>query len=227
MYNETVAFVIISSGYLLGSIPSAYIAGRVLRGIDLRRYGSGTVSGSMVWEHVGRWAIVPVGLFDIIKASLPTWLALRLGLSSTVAAAAGLAAVVGHIWPLFLDFHGGRGLSTMLGIWLVLFPPGAAWMLLFLFIGWRLRSAVWVLIGLGTLPVLSHLIEGPDIVTPLSALMLGLTFLKRLEANRRPLTKDLSERIRVILRRLFLDRDIPSHEDWIRRTPGSDQSRRP
>ena len=86
-------------------------------------------------------------------------------------------------------------------------------MLLFLFIGWRLRSAVWVLIGLGTLPVLSHLIECPDIVTPLSVLMLGLTLLKRLEANRRPLTKDPSERIRVIFRRLFLDRDIASHED--------------
>ena len=70
----------------------------------------------MVWEHVGRWAIVPVGLFDILKSAITTWLALRLGLSTTVAAAAGLAAVAGHIWPFFLDFHGGSGVSTMLGI---------------------------------------------------------------------------------------------------------------
>ena len=68
-------------GYLLGSIPTAYLAGLWLKGIDLRKYGSGTVSGSMVWEHVARWAVIPVGIFDLLKASFPTWLALRLGLA--------------------------------------------------------------------------------------------------------------------------------------------------
>ena len=52
-------------GYLLGSIPSGYLAGKWIKGIDLRNYGSGTVSGSMVWEHVARWAVVPVGQCQI------------------------------------------------------------------------------------------------------------------------------------------------------------------
>ncbi len=56
-------------GYLLGSIPSGYLAGKWIKGIDLREYGSGTVSGSMVWEHVAKWAVVPVGLFDISARS--------------------------------------------------------------------------------------------------------------------------------------------------------------
>jgi len=54
--------------YLLGSIPSGYLAGKWIKGIDLRDYGSGTVSGSMVWEHVAKWAVVPVGLLIFSKA---------------------------------------------------------------------------------------------------------------------------------------------------------------
>jgi len=104
------AILIVVLGYLLGSIPLAYIAGRLLKGIDLRQYGSGTVSGSGVYQHVAKWAIVAVGLFDIAKAAFPTWLGLELGLGLSVALAAGLAAVVGHNWPLYLGFKGGRGL---------------------------------------------------------------------------------------------------------------------
>ena len=53
--------------YLLGSVPTSYIAGRLLKGIDIRNYGSGTVSGANVWHSVSRWAVVPVGIFDILK----------------------------------------------------------------------------------------------------------------------------------------------------------------
>jgi len=56
------------AGYLAGSIPTAYLAGRWIKGIDLRNYGSGTVSASMVWEHVAKWAVVPVGLLIFSKA---------------------------------------------------------------------------------------------------------------------------------------------------------------
>ncbi len=79
-------------GYLLGSIPTAYLAGRLLGGLDLREYGSGTVSGSGVARHVAPWTIVPVGLCDVGKAALPAWLAVRLGLGLVSAVLAGLAA---------------------------------------------------------------------------------------------------------------------------------------
>lgn len=219
----------VGGGYLLGSIPTAYLVGRWLKKKDIRRYGSGTVSGSMVWEHVARWAIVPVGLFDMGKAALPAWLALRWGLGSSVAAesarfglaaAAGLAAVAGHNWPIFLGFVGGRGLGCFLGVLLVLFPWGFPWMLAFLAIGWLLGdSAPWALAGLLGLPLFAHLTGGPGVVALLSGGMLLLTLAKRLEANRRPLPPPGAERRRVILRRLLLDRDIASHAEWIRRRP--------
>jgi glycerol-3-phosphate acyltransferase PlsY len=191
----------------------------------LRHYGSGTVSGSMVYEHVARWAVVPVGLFDVGKAAAPAWLALRLGLSEPVAAAAGLAAVAGHNWPIFLRFVGGRGLGCFMGVLLVLFPWGFPWMLGFLAIGWVLGdSAPWALASLVTLPLFAQATGGPGIVGPLAVSMLLLTLTKRLEANRRPLPSSGSERARVLIYRLLLDRDIASHSDWIRRKPPSGEA---
>ncbi len=214
------AVLLILAAYLLGSIPTAYLVGRWLRGLDLRRYGSGTVSGSMVWEHVARWAVVPVGLFDMAKAALPAWFGLQVGLGMPVATAAGLAAVAGHNWPIFLRFTGGRGLGTFMGLLLVIFPWGFPWMLAFLAVGWLLGdSAPWALIALLTLPFFSYFLGGPGIVAPASGIMLLLTLGKRLEANRRPLPPPGSQRRRVILRRLLLDRDIASHAEWIRRQP--------
>jgi glycerol-3-phosphate acyltransferase PlsY len=218
MILESALFLL--GGYLLGSIPTAYLVGKWLGKLDLRRYGSGTVSGSMIYEHVARWAVVPVGLFDMAKAAIPTWLALRLGLGMPVAAATGLAAVAGHCWPIFLRFTGGRGLGTFMGALLPIFPWGFPWMLLFLAVGWRLGdSAPWALAGLVTLPLLSYLAGGPAVVAPASGAMLLLALAKRLEANRRPLPPPGPERRQVILRRLLLDRDIASHSEWIRRKP--------
>ena len=109
-------FLFILGGYLLGSIPTAYIVARLTRRIDLRRYGSGTVSGSMVYEHVSRWMVVPVGLFDIAKGALPTWLCLNYGMGETIAVLSGLAAVAGHNWPIYLSFTGGRGVNPFYGL---------------------------------------------------------------------------------------------------------------
>jgi glycerol-3-phosphate acyltransferase PlsY len=212
--------LLVVAGYLLGSIPTAYVVGRWLKGMDLRRYGSGTVSGSMIWEHVAHWALVPVGLFDVAKAAFPTWLGLRLGLGMPVALLSGLAAVAGHNWPIFLHFTGGRGLGAFMGVLLVLFPWGFPWMLAFLAIGWALGdSAPWALASLVTLPLFAHLLGGPEIVNQACGGMLLLTLAKRLEANRRPLPPPGPERWRAILRRSFLDRDIASHKKWIGRTP--------
>jgi glycerol-3-phosphate acyltransferase PlsY len=211
--------------YILGSIPTAYVASKWLRGRDLRRYGSGTVSGSMVFEHVARWAVVPVGLFDVGKAAFPAWLGLHLGLGGHVAAVAGLAAVAGHNWPVFLGFTGGRGLGCFMGVLLVLFPWGFPWMLAFLAVGWLLGdSAPWALGSLVTLPVFAHALGGPDVMALASGAMLLLTLVKRLEANRRPLPPPGPQRHRTILYRLLLDRDIRVHSDWILRKPSEDNA---
>jgi glycerol-3-phosphate acyltransferase PlsY len=210
--------LLVLGGYLLGSIPSGYLAGKWVKGIDLRKYGSGTVSGSMVWEHVSKWALFPVGIFDVLKAAFPTWLGTELGLGESAAVAAGLTALVGHNWPLYLGFTGGRGLSPFLGTLTVIFPWGFPWMLAFLAVGYLLGdSAPWALASLILLPVFNNWMGGPEIVNAAALVMVIVTLLKRLEANRRPLPDEPPERRKVILRRIFLDRDITSHKEWINR----------
>ena len=225
------SLLLIVGAYLLGSVSPAYFIGRWLGGKDLRQYGSGTLSGSMVFEHVGRWAVLPVALFDVFKATVPALLALWLDLGTLVAAAAGLAAAVGHNWPIFTRFHGGRGMATFAGTWLALFPPGAFWMGGLLGIGWRLGdSAPWLYAALLTAPLLAHLFDGPlmlgpillggpELVGRLAGAMILITLAKRLEANGRPLPPPGPERRKVLLRRAFLDRDMASHEEWIQRKP--------
>ncbi|HID88051.1 MAG TPA: glycerol-3-phosphate acyltransferase [Anaerolineae bacterium] len=215
------AILIVLFGYLLGSVPSAYIAGRLLRGIDLRQYGSGTVSGTGVYYHVAKWAVVAVGLFDIAKAAFPTWLGLRLGLGLPVALAAGLAAVVGHNWPLYLGFKGGRGISTFMGTLLFTFPQGSLFLLIALGIGRLFRyTALAALLALVTLPFVSRAAGQPSAVTWACLGMLLITVVKRLEANRIPLPPG-AERRRVLVRRLLLDRDVGARGEWTTRQPGA------
>ncbi len=218
------SFVLVVMGYLMGSVPTSYIAGRWLKGIDLRRYGSGTVSGTSVYYHVSRPAVIAVGLLDIAKAWLPTWLGLQWGVGLGSALAAGLAAMVGHNWPLYLKFHGGRGHSTILGILLAVFPLGFPWLLAFMALGRLLKqTALLSLAGVASLPLLLQFAGQPPEVVWATVAMLGITIAKRLEANRRPLPTSGPERRRVLVRRLFLDRDVSSQEEWERRTPTAER----
>jgi glycerol-3-phosphate acyltransferase PlsY len=223
MYLQSILLII--SAYLLGSVSPTYLIGRWFGGKDLRDYGSGSLGGSMVWEHVGRWAVVPVILFDIFKAAVPVWLGLWLGLSMTVSAAAGLAAAIGPNWSIFFRFRGGRGMGTFGGVWLAIFPWGLAWMTLWLGIGWRLGdSAPFLLLSLLTIPILSYFLGGPEIVGQLSGAMILIALAKRLEANHRPLPPPGPERLKVLLRRALLDRDVASHEEWLQQEPQEENS---
>lgn len=215
-----IIFGYLVGSYLIGSIPSAYLAGCWLKGIDLRRYGSGTVSGTGVYYHVARWAVVVVGLFDVAKGALPTWLGVSLGFGLPLALAAGLAAMIGHNWPIYLDFKGGRGHSIIMGMLLVVFPWGAPWLLTTLGFGRLLRAtALGALVGVATLPLLSWVGgQPPSVIWTFGAALL-LTVTKRLEANRLPLPPSGAKRREALVRRLLFDRDISSREDWVGRRP--------
>jgi len=202
-------------GYLCGSVSFAYLAGRLLRGIDLRRYGSHTLGGSNVGQHISRLWMIVVGLLDVSKAALPTWLALHLGLGLATALAAGVAAILGHNWSLFIGFKGGRGISTCLGVLLVAFPWGVAWILGFMAIGFVLKLlAIFALFGFLTLPFLAQEMSQPPEIVMACAAMLLITIIKRLEGNREPLPAG-RERRAALARRLFLDRDIASGKAWV------------
>jgi len=129
------------AGYLLGSLPSGYLAGRWLMGIDIRREGSGSTGATNVLRVVGKGAALVVFIVDVGKGALAVLLAKAvlepLGLPLPGAAAAvavdawvvtaGLAALAGHIWPLWLGWKGGKAVATGLGMLLGLaWPVGLA-----------------------------------------------------------------------------------------------------
>jgi glycerol-3-phosphate acyltransferase PlsY len=120
MVWQIVAAIII--GYLLGSIPFAYIITRLKLGIDVRGRGSGNVGALAVWREVGPFYGV-VGLAaDMAKGVLTVYTAKWLGLETIWVCVAGFAAVVGHNWPVFLGFRGGKGAATIMGVLLALMP---------------------------------------------------------------------------------------------------------
>lgn len=209
---------VLIAGYLLGSVPSAYLLGRLVRGIDIRQYGTGSIGSSNVYEQVGKGWLLVAGLLDVVKAALPSWLALKLGLGDGVAVAAGLAAVVGHCWPLFLAFHGGRGISPCLGVLVVLFPWGFLYELLLIGVGSLARHALINLLGLATLPLLAWVMGESGTVLVGTAAMFALVSIKRMEANRTPLP-DGQAAWTSLLKRLVLDRDADNWDTWISRRP--------
>lgn len=106
--------------YLLGSIPSAYLIGRWLKGIDLRKSGDGRLGAALTRRRVGLGASIIVSFMDFGKGVAAVLLARALGLPMPVVVAAGLAAVVGHNWSLFIQFKGGKGAMTTYGVLAVL-----------------------------------------------------------------------------------------------------------
>ncbi len=206
--------VLIGVGYLLGSIPTAYLAARILRGVDLRQVAASTISGSAVYYHVERWAIVPVGVIDVAKGFAPPALALWLGYQEGVAVAAGLASVVGHNWSPWLGLRGGRGLSPFMGLLLVLYPAGMLLLLAALAVGRLFHlTPLFALLALLVLPGVIAVQVGRE-VPVLGALgMLVITALKRLEANRVPLPSAPGTRWPVLWSRFWFDRDEPEPEE--------------
>ena len=218
---EPILFLL--GSYLFGSIPTAYLTVRLLKGADVRDYGSGSVGGSNAGTATSRWMIVPVGIIDIIKGAIPTLLALEvLDLGLAAAVAAGLMATMGHNWSIFLGFTGGRGLSTMAGTLLVVFPQGALFLFICIIVSFLLGSTAGSTIGLLGLPLVSIFLDQPTAITWGCMAMILITFLKRLEANRRPLPEG-DERWPTIWRRLWLDRDIADHQKWLSQRPPETQ----
>ena len=114
--------MVVITGYLLGSIPSAYVAGRLTRGVDIRELGDGNMGAANAWRELGPRAGIAVGIVDVGKGALTVLIANAVGISLLMVLVAGLAAVAGHNWPLFLRFRGGRGEATTLGILSALMP---------------------------------------------------------------------------------------------------------
>jgi acyl phosphate:glycerol-3-phosphate acyltransferase len=120
--------LLLFAGYLLGSIPSGYLAGRWWRGIDIRQEGSGSTGATNVLRVVGKGPALLVFAVDVLKGTAAVLLAQAvLPGSDVLAVAAGLAALAGHSWPLWLGWRGGKAVATALGMLLGLaWPVGLA-----------------------------------------------------------------------------------------------------
>ena len=108
--------------YLIGSVPFALLLARRWGAADLRRIGSGNLGAANVLRASGVKAGLLVALLDITKGAVSVMLAERFGGNAAAPAAAGLAAIVGHIYPVWLRFRGGKGVATACGVFWVLAP---------------------------------------------------------------------------------------------------------
>jgi glycerol-3-phosphate acyltransferase PlsY len=222
----TINFVLLMlGGYLLGSVPAAYLAAKWSRGIDLRRHGSGNIGASNVLATGSRWLSIVVIIFDIGKGMLPIYIASLLGLPLYQQIIIGLATIIGHNWPVFLRFSGGRGLLTTTGVIFILSP----WLALIL-VAFAFAWAPFKQLALGTLgalillPILSWFASEPLGMERTLTLTLGFTamflvmIIRRLTAPRTSLTASVATP-QLLLNRVLFDRDIRDREAWLKRQP--------
>ena len=113
-------WLIVLLGYFLGSIPTAYIVGRLLKGRDIRQMGDGNMGAKNAFHQLGAKVGVAVGIVDASKGALAILIAQGAGVPQVVVLLTGAAAVIGHNWPVFIGFRGGRGESTTIGVLLTI-----------------------------------------------------------------------------------------------------------
>jgi glycerol-3-phosphate acyltransferase PlsY len=116
-------FLMIGLAYLLGSIPTGFILG-AWAGVDVRKSGSGNVGATNVARVLGKRQGLYTLVADVAKGLLPVLIALQLGFTSRFASVVGIAAFLGHLFPAFLKFKGGKGVATALGVFIGLAPLG-------------------------------------------------------------------------------------------------------
>ena len=110
--------LILLLSYLFGSFPSGYLVGRIAKGIDIRSVGSGSTGATNVLRHIGRRAAITVFLLDVFKGVLSILLAKYFLLNDSWQVAVGLSTLIGHIWPIWLKWKGGKAVATGLGVFL-------------------------------------------------------------------------------------------------------------
>ena len=116
-----------AAGYLIGSVPFGLIVGRAVGGLDVRDFGSGNMGTANVLRTVGARAGAITFALDVAKGVGAVAIARRCGADPAAQAAAGLAACVGHSWPVFARFRGGMAAATAFGGLLMVSPEAAAW----------------------------------------------------------------------------------------------------
>ena len=182
-------------GYVLGSVPAGLLVGRAF-GVDVRKVGSGNIGTANVLRAAGKWAAGLTMLGDMLKGFLPVVVARAFTDDDWVLALVALATVVGHCWPVFLRFKGGKGVATGAGTSIALAPPVG----LGLFVLWwavalisRYTSLAAIVVMIST-PVAFYL-TGQPLPYLLYALVGGTLVLWRHRENARALLKGTERKV--------------------------------
>ncbi len=169
----------ICSAYLIGSIPVGVLLARI-KGKDPRRTGSGNIGATNVMRTAGKILGIVTLFGDILKGFLPTFIAMRLGELDLFIALIGLAVFLGHVFPIFLKFKGGKGVATEAGVYLAI-SPLVILICFIIFITvlliWRYVS-VGSLIGTGVMPLVLYILKAPQEYIFLSAVLALCIYIK-------------------------------------------------
>ena len=170
---------IILFAYLIGSIPIGVILAR-LKGKDPRKIGSGNIGATNVMRTAGKTLGIITLLGDILKGLIPTVIAVYLEEPKLFVALVGLSVFLGHLFPVFLKFKGGKGVATGVGVYLAISPPAiliSFVIFVIVFMIWKYVS-LGSLIGTGIIPVSLYLLKAPPEYIMLSLLIALCVFMK-------------------------------------------------
>ena len=182
-------WLLVVASYFIGAFPTSYVMGRVVRGIDLRQQGSGNLGATNVFRVLGWKAAVPVFLVDIFKGFAPTFFFPRIASSPhwEWALAFGAAAILGHVFSVYVRFKGGKGVAAGAGVFLALAP----WAVLAGLIVWISLVATTRIVSISSIvavivvPPVVYLTKGAGPVLWLSlALMAFVIFAHRANIGR-------------------------------------------
>jgi glycerol-3-phosphate acyltransferase PlsY len=186
---------VLLAAYLVGSIPFSYIVGR-RRGVDLRTVGSGNVGATNVMRSVGRGAGLAAFALDFLKGTAATLVAMSIQRDGALPALAAAAAVLGHMYPVWLRFRGGKGVATGAGAFLPLVPLATIAALAAFGLALALTRYVSVgsLVGCATLAAVAFVLRGPSAVA-FAATATALLVLWKHRANLARITRGTESRV--------------------------------
>jgi glycerol-3-phosphate acyltransferase PlsY len=189
-------FIVLVAGYLLGSIPFAYLLARRHRGIDLRVAGSGNVGAANLLRTTTKKIGVSAMALDVCKGIASVLLARQIDPGATGPAVAGIAAVLGHIYPVWLGFRGGKGVATTCGVFSILAPQATAiaTVVFLVLVWWTRYISLGSVAGTVILAPLAYVMGGSD-VTVIAAIIVAAIVVHRHRSNLRRVFAGVERRI--------------------------------
>jgi acyl phosphate:glycerol-3-phosphate acyltransferase len=161
-------------GYLLGSISFSFLAGKLLKGIDIRQHGSGNAGATNTLRVLGKGPGIAVLLLDVLKGMVAVWFGYLLsGGNPLFLVLSGICVIVGHNWPIFFGFRGGKGIATTIGVMvsLAFLPALLAGIIAILSIVWTRYVSLGSLLFTAFLPLFIWLMGRPMEIFWLSLLL--------------------------------------------------------